>query len=261
MRAYLWIFAFIMLTELHAGWSDLFSDAVKQTVKSETPATKTIPADSMQSDALRAALEQGVGYAVSALGKENGYFGDAKTKIHLPENLQKMEPLIRKSGGDAMVDDLILSMNNAATEAAPKTVDIFFSAIRKMSIADAKAILKSDDNALTEYFSKSSYADLESMIKPIVTKMMDKNKVSYYYKQVRNTYEQNSGSIPYHEGLLSAGKSFGLDAYIPPKELDAYVSKKAIDGLFIKISEEEKKIRDNPLVQKSKLIRDVFGSI
>jgi len=256
MRRYLILFFLLMLLDAHAGWKDLFNNIVEETTASETTSI-----DSVQSDAVRAALKQGVGYAVNTLGKENGYFYDAKSKILLPENLQNIEPLIRKSGGDEMVDELILSMNTAATEAAPKTVDIFFTAIKKMSISDAQAILKAKDNALTEYFSKSSYQELKLMIKPIVTKMMDKNQVSYYYKQVRNTYEENSDSIPYHEGLLSVGKSFGLDAYVPPKELDEYVTKKAIDGLFIKISEEEKKIRDNPLVQKSQLIRDVFGSI
>lgn len=250
------ILALLTFTNVNAGWLDIAEDLVMKNEKQEVRSV-----DSIESDALRAALKQGVGYAVGILGKENGYFGNAQTKILLPENLKKMEPVIRKSGADEMVDDLILSMNNAATEAAPKTVDIFFSVIKKMSISDAQAILKAKGNALSEYFNKSSYTQLELMIKPIVTKMMDKNKVSYYYKQVRNTYEKSTSSIPYHEDLLSMGKSFGLDAYAPPKELDMYVTKKAIDGLFIKISEEEKKIRDNPLVQKSQLIRDVFGSI
>jgi hypothetical protein len=152
-------------------------------------------------------------------------------------------------------------MNNAATQAAPQTVEIFFASIKKMTIADARKILKSNDNALSEYFKKSSYGELESMIKPIVTKMMDENKVSYYYKQVRNSYDENSEAIPYKDSVLNVGKSFGLDAYMPPKELDTYVTEKAIDGLFIKIAEEEKSIRNNPMVQKSQLLRDVFGSI
>lgn len=256
MKRYLILFSLLMLVNVQAGWKDLFNDVVKETTKSEAPSV-----DTMQSDALRAALKQGVGYAVDTLGKKNGYFNDSKTKIVLPENLQKMEPLIRKSGGDAMVDELIASMNNAATQAAPKTVDIFFSAIKEMSISDAQTILKDNESALTEYFKKSSYAQLAVMIKPVVARMMDKNKVSYYYKQVRNTYEDNSAAIPYHDSLLNTGKSFGLDTYVPPKELDAYVTQKAIDGLFLKISQEEKKIRDNPLVQKTQLIRDVFSSI
>jgi hypothetical protein len=248
--------ALMMFTDIQAGWQDILGDVVEKTTKSEMPS-----ADSMQSDALRAALEQGVGYAVSTLGKKNGYLNDAKAKIVLPENLSTMETLVRKSGGDEMLDELVLSMNNAATQAAPKTVEIFFAAIQKMTIGDAQKILKSNDNALSEYFKNSSYGELESMIKPIVTKMMDENKVSYYYKQVRNSYEENSEAIPYKDSILSMGKSFGLDAYMPPKELDTYVTEKAIDGLFIKIAEEEKSIRDNPMVQKSQLIRDVFGSI
>ncbi len=246
----------MMFTDIQAGWQDILGDVVEKTTKSEIPS-----ADAMQSDAIRAALEQGVGYAVSTLGKKNGYLNDAKAKIVLPENLSTMETLVRKSGGDEMLEELVLSMNNAATQAAPKTVEIFFAAIQKMTIADAQKILKSNDNALSEYFKNSSYGELESMIKPIVTKMMDENKVSYYYKQVRNSYEENSEAIPYKDSILSMGKSFGLDAYMPPKELDTYVTEKAIDGLFIKIAEEEKSIRDSPMVQKSQLIRDVFGSI
>jgi uncharacterized protein DUF4197 len=256
MRLYIVMVALMMFTDAQAGWQDILGDVVEKTTKSETPS-----ADSIQSDALRAALKQGVGYAVSTLGKKDGYLNDAKAKISLPENLSTMETLVRKNGGDEMLDDLVLSMNNAATQAAPQTVDIFFAAIQKMTIADAQKILKSSDNALSEYFKKSSYGELESMIKPIVTKMMDENKVSYYYKQVRNTYEENSEAIPYKDSVLSVGKSFGLDAYVPPKELDTYVTEKAIGGLFIKIAEEEKSIRDNPMVQKSQLIRDVFGSI
>lgn len=256
MKLYRVLFAVLMFMDAQAGWQDMLSDAVEKSTKVETPSV-----DSMQSDALRAALEQGVGYAVKTLGKKNGYLNDAKAKISLPENLSTMETIVRKSGGNKMLDDLVLSMNNAATEAAPQTVEIFFSAIKKMTIVDTQKILKSNDNALSEYFKKSSYSELELMIKPIVSKMMDENKVSYYYKQVRNTYEDNSDAIPYKDSVLSVGKSFGLDAYAPPKELDAYVTQKAIDGLFIKIAEEEKKIRANPLVQKSQLIRDVFGSI
>lgn len=256
MRLYV-IMALLMIgLNAQAGWQDILGDVVEQTTASKTTST-----DSMQNDALRAALKQGVGYAVSTLGKKNGYLNDAKAKIVLPKNLSTMETLVRKSGGDKMLDDLVLSMNNAATEAAPKTAEIFFAAIEKMTIADAQKILKSRDNALSEYFKNSSYGELDSMIKPIVTRMMDKNKVSYYYKQVRNSYDENSEAIPYKDSVLSMGKSFGLDAYVPPKELDSYVTQKAIDGLFVKIVQEEKKIRDNPLVQKSQLIRDVFGSI
>lgn len=250
------LFCLLISVNAHAGWQDMLNDFVDKNTESKRMSTESI-----QHDALKAALEQGVSYAVNSLGEKNGYFDDEKVKIPLPEGLSKLEPLIRQSAGDQIVDDFVLSMNDSATEAAPKTVEIFFDAIKNMSISDAQSILKAEDNALTEYFRKNSYQKLELLIKPIVTKMMDKNKVSYYYKHVRNSYEANSDAIPYRDSLLNMGKSFGLDAYVPPKELDHYVTKKAIDGLFIKISEEEKKIRDNPLVQKSQLIRDVFGSI
>ncbi len=251
------IFALILLTNLNAGWLDIAENLIDEEVSSQ----ETSSSGSMQDDALKAALKQGVEYAVKTLGKKDGYLNDKKAKINLPKNIQKMEPLIRKSGGNEMLNNLVLSMNSAATQAAPKTTKIFFSAIKNMTISDAQKILKSDEDALTQYFKKHTNTALEQEIEPIVKEMMDKNKVSYYYKQVRSYYDDNSDVIPYKDSLSSLGKSYGLDSYIPPKNLDAYVTKKAIMGLFIKIQQEEQKIRENPLVQKSKLIRDVFGSI
>lgn len=250
------VLALMLLTKLNAGWLDMAESFINEETSQESRSV-----GSMQNDALKAALQQGVEYAVKTLGEKGGYLNDTKAKINLPENIQKMESLIRKSGGGKMVDDLVLSMNSAATQAAPKTTKIFFAAIKEMTISDAQKILKSDENALTQYFKERTNRDLEQEIEPIVKEMMDKNQVSYYYKHVRGYYDENSDAIPYKDSLYSLGKSYGLDSYIPPKDLDAYVTKKAIMGLFIKIEEEEKKIRENPLVQKSKLIRDVFGSI
>ena len=256
MKSITVVLALILLTNLNAGWLDLTESLVKEEVPKQNSSL-----DSMQNDALKAALQQGVEYAVDVLGEKDGYLNDKKAKINLPENIRKMESLIRKSGGDEMVDNLVLSMNSAATQAAPKTTKIFFSAIKKMGISDAQKILNSDEDALTQYFKEHTNTELEQEIEPIVKEMMDKNQVSYYYKQVRGYYDKNSDAIPYKDSLSGLGKSYGLDSYTPPKDLDAYVTKKAIMGLFIKIQEEEKKIRENPLVQKSKLIRDVFGSI
>ncbi|PHR57499.1 MAG: hypothetical protein COA44_05505 [Arcobacter sp.] len=248
----------VVSTNLQAGWQDLVGSFVDKNTKSKNTSAST---SSLQEQALKLALKQGVNYAVKSLGKKNAYYKDKRVKIPLPQSVANMEPIIRNSGGDKYIEELIISMNNAATSAAPKTVDIFFSSIKKMSIKDAQEILSSDDEALSRYFKNSSYNDLEKLIKPIVKKMMDENKVSYYYTKVRSSYEDNKKSIPYHDALLKTGSSFGLDKYAPPKDLDNYVTRKAIDGLFIKISEEEKKIRDNPSIQKTKIIRDVFSLI
>ena len=250
------ILALLVFTNVHAGWLDIAESLISKDEKQEVSSV-----DSVQSDALRAALKQGVGFAVQTLGKKDGYLNDEKAKVNLPESVQKMESVIRSSGGDKILDDLVLSMNNAATQAAPKTADIFYTTIKNMTISDTQKILNSDDNALTQYFKEHSNADLEKEIQPIVKEMMDKNQVNTYYKQVRAYYEKYGSAIPYKDTLLSAGKSFGLDAYAPPENLETYVTQKAIVGLFIKIAQEEKKIRENPLVQKTKVIRDVFGSL
>lgn len=255
------IFMLILLTSINlsADWTDIAGSLLGSGTKAQEKTSTTTT--SIENDALKIALKQGVSFAVESLSKKDGYLNDTKAKIVLPQSISTIEPYIRKSGGDKMLDDLILSMNTAATQAAPKTADIFYESIKKMTISDAQKILKSEDNALTEYFKDKSYSQLEVMIKPIVKKMMDENSVSYFYKEVRGYYEKNSSSIPYKDSILSAGKSFGIDEYTPPKDLDLYVTQKAIEGLFVKIAQEEKKIRDNPLVQKSELIRSVFGSI
>ncbi len=242
---------FLLFSTAEAGWKEMLDSLLEAPAKTQTGGSV------MEEKAIRLALEQGVSYAVDTLGKENGYFNDIKARIGLPDNVQPIAEFVKKSGGEAYVDDLILSMNTAATQAAPKTVEIFFSSIKRMKIDDAKQILSAKEDALSQYFKKDAYEELDKAIYPIVQEMMEKNSVSKYYKKVRSSYD-NSGL---GEQLGNLGKSLGLQSYAPPKDLDVYVTKKAIEGLFIKISEEEKKIREHPMVQKSQIIRDVFGQL
>ena len=258
MKKQIYTLVLLTYTSLSAGWMDVVTDAVKTVDTTKSSSSKS---SSLQDKAIKEALKQGVSFAVKSLSVKDSYLNDKDVKILLPKSVEKMEPYIRKMGGDEVVNNLILSMNSAATEAAPKTAEIFYKSIKGMSIKDAQKILSSESNALTQYFKDNSYKDLEVLIEPIVKKMMDKNEVSAYYKQVREYYDENSGSIPYKDSLAGFGTSMGINDYIPPKDLNSYVTKKSIDGLLFKIAQEEKNIRDNPLVQKSKIIRDVFGAL
>lgn len=218
--------------------------------------------ESTVSSGLKEALKVGVDYAVKELGADNGYFSNADVKIPLPENLAKVEALVRKAGGDKMADDLIQSMNDAATQAAPKTAAIFADAIETMSVDDAKKILAGSDNAATEYFSANTTESLKKMITPIIQETMEKNSVAGYYDTLNNFYKDNAKSYVDSTSVMSMAKSYGVDGFLPSssdENLDDYVTQNAIDGLFKMIAQKEAQIRSNPIEQTTSLLKQVFG--
>lgn len=213
------------------------------------------------SSGLKEALKDGVTYATTELGKNNGYLNNKNVKIPLPDNIKSAETLIRKAGGDKMADDLINSMNNAASKAAPKTAKIFVDAIDKMSLTDAKKILNGGDNAATDYFKTNTNSSLKEAIKPIIQETMKENQVATYYDTF-NSYYQSSAKNLTGSSITNLAKNFGVDSYLPEnsnESLDDYVTSKAIDGLFTIIAQKEAAIRTNPLEQTSSILKEVFG--
>ena len=214
------------------------------------------------SNGLKEALKNGVTYATSTLGKDNGYLNSDKVKIPLPDNLKNVEGVIRKAGGDKMADDLINSMNAAASKAAPKTADIFMNAISKMNLNDAQTILSGKDNAATEYFKKNSSNELKAMIKPIVQESMKTNNVAQYYDVANNFYQNSAKGLVGNSSITGLAKNFGVDSYVPGnnnESLDDYITEKAMDGLFSMIAQKEAGIRKNPLEQTSSILKEVFS--
>ena len=211
---------------------------------------------------LKEALKKGVNYAASSLGKNNGYLNNSLVKIPLPENLAKAEKIVRKFGGDKVADNLINSMNSAASKAAPKTVKIFMNAIDKMSLNDAKKILAGKKDAATEYFKTHTSASLEKMISPIVDKTMQENSVAKYYDTFNGYYKNYGKKYIDNSGLMSIAKKFGADSYLPSgkdENLNKYVTDKAMDGLFKMIAKEEANIRENPIARTTSLLKKVFN--
>ncbi len=241
----------------------LVDAATKSTTKSssstQTQKTSNL-SDSIVTSGLKEALKIGVDFGVAELSKENGYLSNAK--IPLPQNLQKAEGLIRKAGGDKIADDLIVSMNNAATEAAPKTASIFADAVDKMTLDDAQKILAGDKNAATEYFQKNTTSSLQEMISPIVKGTMKENKVASYYETFNKYYKSGVKDYVDSTQVMGYAKQFGVDSYIPTsdKDLDAYVTDQAINGLFKMIAEKEGEIRTDSLAQTTSLLKKVFGN-
>ena len=233
----------------------------KATTNTTNTSTSNI-SDSTVTSGLKEALKTGVNYAVTQLGSSNGYLDNSAVKIPLPDNLAKAETLLRSLGGNQMADNLINSMNTAASKAAPKTAEVFVNAIDKMSVTDAQGILSGGNEAATNYFKANTSDSLKKLIAPIIQETMKENQVATYYDTVNNLYKSSAKGLVDNSGVMGMAKSFGVDSYIPgssDESLDEYITTKAIDGLFTMIGQKEAAIRANPVEQTSSILKQVFG--
>ena len=232
----------------HAGWQDLLNDWLGGSKEEATTPAETTRSSSYtptQSDMNRAildALSVGVKRAIELLGKQDGFLGDAQVRIPMPEDLQTIENLARKLGQDKYADQFITSMNRAAEKAVPQTTQIFVDTIKEMSVQDAEKILRGSDDAATQFFREKTSTQLEDVIKPLVSQTMNDVGVTRHYKKL-------------------VSKVDFLGSYVDPEtlDLDAYVTRQTVSGLFIKLAEEEKKIRKDPVARSSELLKQVFG--
>ena len=192
---------------------------------------------------LRAALEKGSQVAIDLLGRTDGFLGNPRVKIPLPESLERAERLLRRVGMGRYADELIVGMNRAAEAAVPEARALLLDSIRKMSLQDAKAILSGGDTAATDYFRRTTRERLHARFLPIVEKATAKVQLAHTYEQ----YADKAAAL----GLLKKEDA----------DLDGYVTAKALDGLYLTIAEEEKKIRKDPVSAGSAILRKVFGAI
>ncbi|MEO6080430.1 MAG: DUF4197 domain-containing protein [Steroidobacteraceae bacterium] len=194
-------------------------------------------------DGLKAALTQAAGVAISTLGKTDGFMADPEVRIPLPGKLQKASKTARKLGLGKQIDALTLAMNRAAEAAVPESREMLMQSIKQMSVKDAVGVLKGPENAATEYFRKSMSDKLGEKFLPIVRKATADVKLAEVYKDV-------------------AGKASALGLIdSSDASIDAYVTRKTLDGLFLVMAREEAAIRKNPLQQANALLRKVFGSL
>jgi hypothetical protein len=202
---------------------------------------------------LKEALGKGVEHAVSSLGHDGGFLTNLDVKIPLPDKLQKVESVLRMAGQGQMVDDFISSMNHAAEQAVPVAAGVFGDAIQQMSIADAQGILTGPDDSATQYFRRTTQTNLQAQFYPIVQKATDSVGVTARYKEMMDKFTAANSVSSFFGG----GSVVSLDA----TDIDAYVTGKALDGLFKMVAAEEKDIRANPLARTSDLLKTVFGSV
>jgi len=193
---------------------------------------------------LKEALASGTERAVKEVARPDGYYGNELIKILLPGKIQQAANLLSEFGYQQQVDELVLSMNRAAEQAAPVAARFFGDAIRQMSVEDARGILNGGDTAATTYFAKKTRAQLTEAFKPTVSKTMSRVGTVRAYKEMVGKYD-----------LIPLASVVG----VPSLNLEDYVTARALDGLFTMVGAEEKKIRTNPAAQTSDLLRKVFG--
>ncbi len=237
----------------HAGWLDAIGFGNNATnEKASLPATLTssVPQDQVI-QGLKEALSMGVQQAVSRLGHDGGFLTNLNVKIPMPEKLRAVEKTLRTLKQDKLADDFVNTMNHAAEQAAPEAAGVFGNAIKGMSIEDAKAILTGTNNAATQYFRRTTETNLFDKFLPIVKKATDQTGVTSAYKRLMEKADVGNTFGSFGRSVLG---SESLD-------VDAYVTSKALDGLFKMVEEEEKRIRDNPAARTSDLLQKVFGAV
>jgi hypothetical protein len=192
---------------------------------------------------LKEALDKGTQFAVEKLGKPGGFLDNKKVRIPMPESLSWVESSLRTLGQDELADEFIVTMNEAAEQAVPEAADIFGEAVRNMSVEDAQAILTGPDDAATEYFRTHTEDALTERMQPIVEEATSRTGVTAAYKNM----------------MSAAG---GLSSMLPASstDIDGYITGKTLDGLFLMIAREERKIRTDPLARSTELMQKVFGA-
>lgn len=207
--------------------------------------------ETQMAQGLKEALGKGVQNAVSQLGHAGGFLTNLNVKIPVPEKLRTVEKTLRAVGQDKLADDFVGTMNHAAEQAVPVAAGVFGDAIQQMSIADAQAILTGTNTAATDYFRRTTQTNLYAKFLPIVKQATDAAGVTAAYKKFVAAPADTSpfGSL--------AGSFMRQEA----PDLDGYVTQKAMDGLFVMVADEEKRIRENPLARSTDLLQKVFGAV
>lgn len=189
---------------------------------------------------LKEALTKGTEKGTQKLSAADGFFKDAVVKILMPEEAKKVESTLRRLGMGKQVDDAILSMNRAAEDAAKSAAPIFVSAIRQMTIQDAWGILKGGDSSATRYLREKTTLSLTNAFRPVIEQSLEKVNATQYWNTVFSSYNKFSR------------KKVNTD-------LAAYVTEKALAGVFYQIAQEEMSIRKDPTARTTDLLKRVFG--
>ncbi|NMG74558.1 DUF4197 domain-containing protein [Aromatoleum diolicum] len=199
--------------------------------------------DGEASGGLREALTQGANRAVQVLGAKDGFLGNPKVKIPLPDGLAQAEPALRMMGRGKDLDKLVTAMNRAAEAAVPEAKTLLVDAVKQMSVDDARRILGGGDDSVTQYFKSKTQTRLTEKFLPVVKGSTDRLALAEQYNKIAGQ-------------AASFGLVKGEDA-----QIEGYVTRRALDGLYLMIAEEERAIRSNPVAAAGSLAQKVFGAL
>ena len=195
------------------------------------------------SSGLKTALEKGALMAVALLGKPDGFLGNPKVRIPLPGYLEDASKLLKNFGQGRRIDELVTAINRAAESAVPMGKDLLVGAVRSMNVNDAKNILTGGDTSVTSFFAEKTRAPLGVKFLPVVSQATEKVGLARKYNEF-------------------AGKAAGFG--LVKKEdanIQQYVTGRTLDGLYLVIGEEERKIRQDPVGTGSAILQKVFGAL
>ena len=237
------------LAPARAGLDDLFKSAEGLLGGSSTSDTAQVApslSDGQIGAGLKEALSVGAGRAVDVLGRDGGFLHDKSVRIPLPGVLGTAAKGLRAAGQGHYVDQFETTVNRAAERAVPQTLDIVKQTVRDMTLEDVRGILGGGDDAATQFLRERAGGSLREAVLPIISDATDNAGATAAYKSLKSQADGMLGGL----GGLVDTRSF---------DLDGYVADKTLDGLFLKLAAEEKRIRENPVARTTDLLKTVFS--
>ncbi len=231
---------------LFMSCSDLNLGELAESIPTSLPSEEAPLSANEVGQGLKEALIQGVQKSVSLASVENGFYGNEALYIPFPEEAEKVKNTALKFGLDTQVENFERTMNRAAEEASKSATAIFVNAVKSMTIEDAFAILNGEENAASNFLMNRTRAQLQTAFAPKVQSAIEKVELTKYWEPLISKYNlttEFTGGEPINE------------------DLEGYITDRAIEGLFVHIRSEEKKIRENPAARASELLKRVFGSV
>ena len=208
----------------------------------------------------KSAVSRALNAAVKELSN-GGFLNNATAKIPLPKSLETAANLAKKVGGEKWANEMVTSINNAASAAVPGAADVFSGVIKNMSDADVKKVLEGGKDSFTKFLQQNSSQKLQAVFKPIITKMMSDNTFATAYNGL-NSFVAGSALAKSDAAkqLKGIATSMGAGEYIPQEneDLNDYITRKTLDGLFNVMSEKESSLRGGAVEQGTKILQGIF---
>jgi len=229
----------------HAGWVDFIEDAKKtggELLKQQLEADQSIDNETLL-NGLREALAVGSERAVELIGQPGGYLDDQQIRIPMPTGLSQAAPILEKFGLGSQVEQFETSINRAAEQAVPQAIPLLLETIRGMTFDDVRRIYEGADDAATRYLQEKLGPKLAELFTPPVSDALSSVGATRYYNDLAN----EARKVPL------VGDRVELD-------LTQYVTQAALDGLFLKLADEERRIREDPVARSTELLKQLWGS-